>query len=497
MQTIILGFQYVFSDPISIALMVFGVFVGIVFGAIPGLTATLGVTLFIPFTYTLSAVQGICMLIAVYVGGISGGLITATLINIPGTPSSIYTCFDGYPMTKQGKPAQALALGVFCSLIGGTFSAFALMAIAPQLAKISLSFGSWEYFAVALMGLSVVVSMCSESLLKGMLGATFGLLLGSIGIDAVSGVSRLTFGYWQLQAGISSTALMMGLFAITEVFSQSLELHKPRPKIDFHKTTLTPPLKEMKGCWKAVGIACVVGTGIGILPGIGQNASTLISYNAAKSVSKRPEMFGHGCPEGICASETSNNATNGGALIPLICLGIPGDLTTSALIGGLMIHGLQPGPLLYNDHPEIVGGVMCAYFVTNVLMYVMELGLMKAFVRMVNVKLSYLFPAIVACCVLGVYTLNNRMFDVWVMIIFGFVGYLLVSLGVDMAPVILGFILGPLIEKYMRMALIASNGSWSGIFKRPAAVGFVIASIFFVCLPFIRKLFGARNKTAE
>ena len=384
MQTILLGFQYVFSDPFSVALLLFGVFVGIIFGSIPGLTATLGVTLFIPFTYTMTAVQGLCMLIAVYVGGISGGLITATLINIPGTPSSIYTCFDGYPMTKQGKPAQALALGVFCSLIGGTFSAFALMAIAPQLAKVSLSFGSWEYFAVALIGLSVVVSMCSDSLLKGMMGAVFGLLLGAIGIDMVSGVSRLTFGFWQLQAGISSTALMMGLFAITEIFTQSLELHKVRPKIDFHKTSLMPPIKEMKGCWPAVGISCVVGTGIGILPGIGQNASTLISYNAAKSISKRPEMFGHGCPEGICASETSNNATNGGALIPLICLGIPGDLTTSALIGGLMIHGLQPGPLLYNEHPEIVGGVMCAYFVANVLMYVMELGLMRAFVRMVK-----------------------------------------------------------------------------------------------------------------
>lgn len=389
-----------------IALLALGVFVGIIFGSIPGLTATLGVTLFIPFTYTMQPVQGLVMLIAVYVGGISGGLITATLINIPGTPSSIYTCFDGYPMTKKGKPAQALAIGVFCSLIGGTFSAFALMAIAPQLAKVSLSFGSWEYFAVALMGLSVVVAMCSDSLIKGLIGAVFGLLIG---------------------------------------------------------------------------------TGIGILPGIGQNASTLISYNLARTVSKTPQEFGHGCPEGISASETSNNATNGGALIPLVCLGIPGDLTTSALIGGLMIHGLQPGPLLYSQHPELVGGIMVAYFMANVVMYIMELGLMKAFVRMVNVKLSFLFPAIVACCVLGVYTLNNRMFDVWVMIIFGFVGYLLICLGIDMAPVILGFILGPLIEKYMRMALISANGNWADMFNRPVSVFFVVIAILFVVVPVIKK----------
>lgn len=466
-----------------IALLALGVFVGIIFGSIPGLTATLGVTLFIPFTYTMQPVQGLVMLIAVYVGGISGGLITATLINIPGTPSSIYTCFDGYPMTKKGKPAQALAIGVFCSLIGGTFSAFALMAIAPQLAKVSLSFGSWEYFAVALMGLSVVVAMCSDSLIKGLIGAVFGLLIGTVGIDSISGVSRLTFGFWQLQGGISSTALMMGLFAITEVFNQSLELHKPRPKIEFKKTTLIPPFSEMKSCWKAIGIGC----GIGILPGIGQNASTLISYNLARTVSKTPQEFGHGCPEDISASETSNNATNGGALIPLVCLGIPGDLTTSALIGGLMIHGLQPGPLLYSQHPELVGGIMVAYFMANVVMYIMELGLMKAFVRMVNVKLSFLFPAIVACCVLGVYTLNNRMFDVWVMIIFGFVGYLLICLGIDMAPVILGFILGPLIEKYMRMALISANGNWADMFNRPVSVFFVVIAILFVVVPVIKK----------
>ena len=413
----------------------------------------------------MSPIQGMTTLIAVYVGGISGGLITATLINIPGTPSSIYTCFDGYPMTKKGKPAEALAIGVFCSLIGGAFSAFALMGIAPQLAKISLSFGSWEYFAIALMGLSVVVAMCSKSLIKGLIGAVIGLILGGVGLDAISGVSRLTFGFWQLQAGISSTALMMGLFAITEVFNQSMELHNPRPKIEFKKSTLIPPFREMKSCWKAIGIGCVIGTGIGILPGIGQNASTLISYNLARSVSKTPEEFGHGCPEGISASETSNNATNGGALIPLVCLGIPGDLTTSAMIGGIMV----------------------AYFLANVVMYILELGLMKAFVRMVNVKLSYLFPAIVACCVLGVYTLNNRMFDVWVMIIFGIIGYILICLGIDMAPVILGFILGPLIEKYMRMSLIASSGSWGAILNRPVAVFFVVIALLFVVVPVIRR----------
>ena len=494
MSTIILGFQYIFSDPMCLLMLALGVFVGIIFGSIPGLTATLGVTLFIPFTYTLAAVQGLTLLIAVYVGGISGGLITATLINIPGTPSSIYTCFDGYPMTKKGKPAEALAIGVFCSLIGGSFSAVALMGIAPQLAKVSLSFGSWEYFAIALMGLSVVVAMCSDSLIKGLIGAVFGLLIGTVGIDSISGVSRLTFGFWQLQGGISSTALMMGLFAITEVFNQSLELDKPRPKIEFKKSTLIPPLSEMKSCWKAIGIGCVVGTGIGILPGIGQNASTLISYNLSRTVSKTPEEFGHGCPEGICASESSNNAVNGGALIPLITLGIPGDLVTAALIGGLMIHGLQPGPLLFTSDLDVVGAVMVSYFLANIVMYVMELGLMKVFVRAVNIPFSYLFPAILMFCVLGTFALNNRTFDLWILIVCGILAYVLTELGVDMAPVILGYILGPLVEKYFRMAMTAELGNFGGILQRPIAVVCLIVAILFLVLPlFSKKLRDRKN----
>lgn len=494
METLTIGFQYVFSDPLTLLMLCFGVFFGIIFGCIPGLTATLGVALLIPFTYTMTPVQGLTLLIGVYVGGISGGLITATLINIPGTPSSIYTCFDGYPMARSGKPAAALSLGVFASLIGGTFSAIALIAIAPQLAKVSLIFGNWEYFAVALMGMAIVIAMTSDDMVKGLVGAIIGLLLGGIGIDMVTGVSRMTFGFWQLQGGISVTALMMGLFAIREIFDQSMDLNNRRPKINLKKISMLPPIKEMKGTGKAISIGCLIGTAIGILPGIGQNAATLLSYNQAKAVSKQPERFGKGSPEGICASESSNNAVNGGALIPLITLGIPGDMVTAALIGGLMIHGLQPGPLLFIQHPEIVGGIMVAYAAANFIMYFMELGLMKAFVRMVNVKLSLLFPAIIMCCVLGVYTLNNRVFDVWVLVVFGIVGFFLTNVGIDMAPVILGFILGPLIEKYMRMGLISANGEFSDIFTRPIATAFLAISILFLVLPFIKKYFKGRTQ---
>jgi putative tricarboxylic transport membrane protein len=482
-DAIIVGFQVIFSDPMTLGLLFFGVFMGIVFGCIPGLTAVLGVTLMIPFTYTMTPVQGLTLLVAIYVGGISGGLITATLINIPGTPSSIFTCYDGYPMAKGGKPGEALSIGVFASLIGGLVSAAALFFVAPQLSKVSLIFGNWEYFALSLVGLAVVITMAADDLLKGLIGALIGIIMGSFGIDQISGVQRLTFGNWQLMNGLNSTALMMGLFAICEILMQCRDLGKEKRNIDVGKMSFLPPVKEMKGCGKSMAFGCFIGTTIGILPGIGQNASTLIAYNQAKKMSKHPEKFGHGSPEGICASESSNNAVNGGALIPLITLGIPGDLVTAALIGGLMIHGLQPGPLLFTSDLDVVGAVMVAYFLSNIVMYVMELGLMKVFVRAVNIKFSYLFPTITMFCVLGTFALNNRTFDLWILIICGILAYVLTELGVDMAPIILGYILGPLVEKYFRMGMTSEKGNFAAVLNRPIAVVFLVVALLFLILP--------------
>ena len=483
------GLSAMTGDPFSFVLLIFGIFMGIVFGCIPGLTATLGVTPMIPFTYTMTPVQGLVLLISIYVGGISGGLITATLINIPGTPSSIFTTYDGYPMAKSGHPAEALEIGVFCSFIGGTFSALALMFIAPQLSKVALIFGNWEYFAVALVGLAVVITMAADDLLKGLIGSIIGMVLACVGIEAVSGVQRLTFGNWQLMNGLNSTALMMGLFAICEIMTQCRDLAKGKQNIETGKMSVLPPLKEMEGCGMPIILGCLIGTGIGILPGIGQNASTLITYNQSKKLSKHPERFGKGSPEGIAASETSNNAVNGGALIPLITLGIPGDLTTAALIGGLMIHGLQPGPLLFSQNLDVVGAVMVSYFLANIVMYFMELGLMRIFVKAVNIKFSYLFPAIVMFCVLGTFALNNRTFDLWVLIGCGIMAYILQELGVELAPVILGFILGPLVEKYYRMGMTAENGNFASIFRYPIATVALIIAILFIVVPLFSSKF--------
>lgn len=489
MEAIVLGFQAVFSDPSVFLLMVFGVFLGIIFGSIPGLTATLGVMLMIPFTFTMGASQGLSILVGIYVGGISGGLITATLINIPGTPSSIVTCWDGYPMTKKGKPNEALSIGVFASLVGGTISAIALFTIAPQLAKVALKMGNWELFSICLMGLIIVAVMTSDDFIKGLLGISLGLLLATVGMDVILGTSRFTFGHWQLMSGFQSTALMMSLFAVREILDQVLHLREDRPKIKLQKISFIPPFKELKNSWKALGIGSIFGTLIGILPGIGQNAATILAYNQAKAVSKNPEEFGKGSPEGICASESSNNAVNGGALIPLVTLGIPGDMVTAALIGGLMIQGLQPGPLLFRTNADVVGTIMVVYFLANIVMYVMELGLMKAFIKIIEVRLAYLLPGVVLFCILGIFALNTLTFDIWVLVIFAIIGYILNQFNINLVSIILGFILGPLIEKYFKIAMIASEGNFLSIFERPIAVVFLVISVLFILLPIFKKYF--------
>jgi putative tricarboxylic transport membrane protein len=453
--------------------------------------------LMIPFTFTMPPTVGLSLLVAIYVGGISGGLITATLINIPGTPASLTTCWDGYPMAKSGKPGEALAIGVFASLVGGTLSALALFGIAPLLAKVALYLGNWEYFAVCLLGLSIVSALTGEDVVKGLTGAAIGLLLGSVGMDLLMGSPRLTFGFWQLTGGIGITSLMMGFFAIREICDQVVNLGKPRQKMEFKKVSFVPPFKEMKGCGPAFFIGSVIGTCVGILPGIGQTPACILAYNQIKKISPHPERFGKGCAEGIVASEATNNATNGGALIPLITLGIPGDGVTAALIGGLMIHGLQPGPLLFVQAPDVVGTIMVVYFIANIVMYVMELGLMKAFVKMVNVKGSFLFPAIIVFCLLGIFALNNRVFDIWVMIVFGIVGYIFNQLKIDLISLLLGFVLGPHVEVNFKRALIAADGNVGDIFTRPVAVVFLVIAMLFLFWPLIKKCLRVVMPTRE
>lgn len=482
------GLQYLLSDPMAFVMVAFGVVFGIIFGCIPGLTATLGVVLLIPVTYSMGPVQGLSLLLGIYVGGISGGLITAILLNIPGTPSSIFTCWDGYPMAKRGEPGKALSIAVFASLIGGLFSAAALMAIAPQLAKIGLMFGNWELFGLTLMALCVVAIMTEGDAIRSTIGLMIGLLLASIGFDSISGLERMTFGNWQLSGGLASTSIMMGLFGLAEIMIQIRDVGGKKQIIQSNKNSFKPPIQALKGTWRTMGVGAVVGTFIGILPAIGQQTAALLTYNYAKQTSKEPEKFGTGYAEGIVASEVSNNAVCGGALIPLITLGIPGDMTTAALIGGLMIHGLQPGPLLFTEHPNIVGAVMLVYLLANVFMYFMELGLMKMFIKMVSIPKYYLFPFIIICCILGVYSLNNRVFDIWVLLVFGIAGCLFTRFKVPTSPIIMGYLMGKVFETNFRRAMISANDHFGDIFTRPIAVAFLVVSALFIFVPIIARV---------
>lgn len=483
MEAIILGLQSYVQDPLLLILLVIGTFLGIVFGAIPGLTAALGVALVLPFTFAIPASQGIALLLGVYVGGISGGLISAILLNIPGSPAALVTCFDGSPMVRQGRPADALIIGVFASLIGGLFSAVALILIAPMLAKVALMFGPWEYFAMGIMGLSVVISLCSEEKIKGFIAAIIGMLLAMVGIDSVSGVQRFTFGLWEMNAGLDVLAVLMGLFAITEILTQLKLLGEKYSVMKIQKMRFWPTRNMLKGTKKTFVSGSIIGTVIGILPGIGQTTSSLLSYTTARQLSKHPEKFGTGIPEGVVASETANNACCGGALIPMLTLGVPGDLVTAILMGGLIVHGLQPGPLLFKTDVSIIGVVFVSFFLANIVMYIMQMGLMRVFIRALTIPLNFLFPIILLMCVVGTITVNNRIFDSWILVIVGIIGYFLINNRFPLAPIVLGYILGGIIESNLRTALIQSSGNVAVLANKPIAIVLLLFGAAMVIVP--------------
>ena len=489
-----IGLEFMIQNPISFVYLTLGVFFGMVFGAIPGLTASLAVTLILPFTYAMVAQNGLTTLIGIYVGGISGGLVSAILLNIPGTPSSLVTCFDGSPLARQGKAHDALSLGVFASLFGGVFSALALIIIAPQLAKIALLFGPWEYFAMGVMGLAVVVSLCStDDLLKGLIGAIIGLLIGSVGMDSVSGVSRFTFGFWQLGAGLSNLATLMGLFALTEILTQLSTFNQKSTVLKSEKVRFFPDLKRLFfPNIKNYIRSSAIGTIIGILPGVGQSTACMIAYDQAKQASDHPENFGKGEHNGVIASEASNNAVCGGAIIPMLTMGIPGDTVTSILLGGLVVHGLQPGPLLFQTNQDIIGVVFVAYFLANFVMYAMFMKLMPFFIKVLTIPLKYMFPILLVMCSLGSFTVNNRVFDIWVLLIIGLLGYILINCGFSLPPIVLGYILASIIESNFRTALMGSRGNFADIFTRPIAMGLMIFATIMVIWP----LYKMRKKKA-
>lgn len=482
------GLHTFFADPTVFPLLVAGVVLGLIFGCIPGLTAALGVSLILPLTYMMTPIQGLSTLIGIYVGGISGGLYGAILLNIPGTSASIVTCFDGSPMAKQGHAAEALSMGIFASFIGGTFSMLVLVTLAPMLAKVAVIFGPWEYTALGIMGLSVVVSLASKDMIKGLISAVIGIFLSMCGMDPVMGVTRFTFGFWQLNSGFPTLATLMGFFALGEMLTQVRGMGVLAEFTAMQqRVPLIPSWSNIKRSRAALAIGSVIGTLVGILPGVGQSTAAMLAYSQTKALSSHPEEFGNGCIEGVAASESANNAVNGGAMIPMMTLGIPGDLVTSILMGGLVIHGLQPGPLMFKLNTDVVGSMFIAYALSNIIMVVVALALIRLFIRLLKVPAKILYPIILMMCVLGTYSVNSRIFDIWVLLITGTFGYFFTNSGFSLPPLILGYILGPIVESNFRTAIVAAQGNFSEVLQQPIALVIFGLAILFVVFPLFSK----------
>ncbi|MDY8108142.1 tripartite tricarboxylate transporter permease [Fulvimarina sp. 2208YS6-2-32] len=482
-------------------LITLGVAVGIVFGAVPGLTAVMAIALSLPMTYGLDPAAGISLLVALFVGATSGALISAILLKIPGTPSSVATTFDGAPMMENGEGAKALGLGIVFSFFGTVLSIAALIFIAPWLATVALTFGPHEYFAIAIFSLTLIATLSTGSMVKGIFSGIAGFAISTVGIAPVEAIQRFTFDQVELNAGFSILTVLVGLFAIAEV----IKVAEGARSISAEDMK-APSVGRIKGFGFSVpeGLSQIpnairsafVGIGIGILPGIGAGTSNIIAYVLAKKRSKTPEKFGTGHPEGVVASETANNAGIGGAMIPLLTLGIPGDAVTAILLGGFMIHGIQPGPMLFITQGELVYTVFAALMLSAVMMLVLEFFGLRIFIRLLAVPKHILLPIILVLCAVGAFGLSSRIFDIWTILGFGVLGYAFVKAGIPAAPFIIGFVLGPMAETNFRRGLQLSNGDALGFFTNPISGAFLTIAILSVAWQTVSTIRASKRQRA-
>lgn len=479
------GFFSVIGDPVTVLLIVAGVAVGIVFGSIPGLTATMAVTMVLPLTYSMSPVKAISLLMGLYIGGTSGGLISAILLKIPGTPASIATCFDGAPMAEKGEAGKALGVGIVFSFLGTIFGLLVMFLIAPLLADLAIKFGPFEYCALAVFSLSLVIMLTGDDMLKGLISALLGIMLATVGLAPIDSAKRFTFGFVQLNDGFKLLTLLIGLYAMSEILNVAERVLNPDKvviKQNYKIRGFGFSMKEFCSQIKNCLYSAIIGTGIGILPGIGGGTSGLLSYTFVKNRSKYPEKFGTGVIDGIVAAETSNNATIGGAMIPLLTLGIPGDGTTAILLGALMVHSVAPGPLIFQKNGVIVYGIYTAMIIASLAMVVWEFIGMKGFIRVLAVPKQYLLPIVIVLCCIGAFGNSNRIFDMWGVLVFGLMGYLMSKGKLPTAPIILGFILGPIFEtNFRRVSQHLTIDGWAWI-QHPIAIGFLVVTVVMLTL---------------
>ena len=494
---LVTGFSIVFA-PATFLFIVGGTIIGVIFGAMPGVSASMAVALALPFAYAMKPIVAIAFLVSVYCASITGGGITAILFKIPGTPSSAPTTFDGYPMAQRGEAGKALGYSLIASAFGGLVAAFAMALISPQLAAVALKFGPSELFAVSFLGLSVLSCLDSDNIVKTLISGCIGLLLACIGMDPMLGIARFTFGSSTLLGGIEMIPVMIGLFAVTEVLKQT----NKQKKIDVEKDSTAkggdtsaklPSLKELwETKWTMIR-ASVLGTVVGILPGAGATIASFLAYAIEKKVSKHPELLGTGIPDGIVASEAANNGATGGAMVPLLSLGIPGGNAAAIMMTALVIQGVQVGPLLIKQQPEYLASVFASMFVTNIVMVVVSMGIARVFAKILSVPYSILGPVIVMLATIGAYATNNNTGDVVLMVGAGIIGYLFSKLKYNSAALVLGLVLGQMCESNFRRAYTLTNGSIVAIFSKPITFVIVTACVIMLVYPFVKPLISKKK----
>ena len=472
---IIQGFIDIFTFT-NLLWIVFGTLTGIIIGAIPGLTATMGIALLLPLTFGMAPLPSLSMLLGIYAGGMYGGSITAILINTPGTPAAAATSLDGYPLAQKGEAGRALKMAIYSSTVGGLFSAFMLLLIAPQLAKLALKFGPAEYTALVLLGLTVIAGISGNSLTKGLIAGSLGLLLSTIGLDPMLGMPRLTFNSMYLTGGLSTVPVLIGLFAISEILINSENIGVPGKKMELAKISGDQKVtfNEFRSHFWTMIKGSLIGTYIGIIPGIGSGVSAFVSYNEAKRVSKHPENFGKGEMAGVVASESANNGATGATLIPLLTLGIPGDVVTAVLLGAFMIQGLTPGPLLFRDHGSTIYAIIAGFFIINIVMMIFGVVGVKYFAHVNSLPAELLYTVIFVMCAIGSFAVDNSLFNVGVVLVFGLLGYVFRKLELPGGPFLIAFLLGPLFESNLRRTVILFDGNMMLMFTKPIAVFFLI-----------------------
>jgi putative tricarboxylic transport membrane protein len=490
MDAVLEGFALI-ASPGNVALIFVGVLIGVIVGALPGLSSPMAVALLLPFTITLEPVPAIAMMASLYCAGTFGGSISAILINAPGAPPAVATAFDGYPMAKRGEAGRALGIAAVSSISGGILSLFIFVLATPLLSKIATSFRPMEYFALAVFALSMLASISGMSPIRNLIAGAAGVLLGTIGIHLTTGVERFTFGYPALTGGIGFVPVLIGLFAVAELFNQSQAVDKAYERIAATVVKL-PTREDFRRIWRTILRSSAIGTFIGVLPAEGATVAAIMGYNEAKRWSKRKEEFGTGCPEGIAGPEAANNAATGGAMVPTLALGIPGSATTAVILAALIMHGFRPGPHLMKETPEFVYAIFAAMLLANFMFLGIGLAGAKIFSRITLIPRTFLWPGVFVFSLIGAYSYGASVYDVWVTLVAGVVGFLMLRHGFAPAPLVMGLILGKLVEESFSQSMIILDNHWWRMFESPVVDLFFLFTVLGLCWPLISSRLAGR-----